>query len=251
MAKKYLDDTGLLYLWGKIKDKISSMLSAEAGKMVPYGYCQTAAGTKAKTVTVSPAVSELTTGLTIVVRFQYSNTIASPTLAVNGLTAKSIKRYGTTAPSTTTATSWQAGEVCTLTYNGSYWMLNNWNGGGGSSEPTISSSSVTSGGTGTWYYRVWANGWQEAWYHGSITFTSASSTAGGWNRSTQNFALPISFADDATVIASGAGSGRVYTTGGLKSNGTQFEAQVLGGASSSANYTWTNWGVYVAGYGRS
>lgn len=249
MAKKYLDDTGLLYLWGKIKDKISSMLSAEAGKMVPYGYCQTAAGTKAKTVTVSPAVSELTTGLTIVVRFQYSNTIANPTLAVNGLTAKSIKRYGTTAPSTTTATSWQAGEVCMLTYNGSYWMLNNWNGGGGSSEPTISSQSVTTDGTGTWHYRTWASGWQEAWYYGSVTFPSPTSS-GGFYRAVKNFALPISFADDASVLVSGAASAVIYSNGGLKTNGTYVEVQALR-PSAFSQTTLSAVSIYVAGYGRS
>ncbi len=123
--------------------------------------------------------------------------------------------------------------------------------GGSGGEPTMQTLAVTSGGTGTWYYRIWPSGWQEAWYKGSITFTNASSTAGGWNRSTQNFNLPISFADDATVLVSGAGSGRVYTNGGLKSNGTKFEAQVLGGQASSSNYTWTAWSVYVAGYGRS
>ncbi len=113
------------------------------------------------------------------------------------------------------------------------------------------SVSITSGGTGTWYYRIWKSGWQEAWYHGSIQFTAASSTAGGWNRSTQNFALPIPFADESSVLVSGAYSGRVFTTGGIKTNGTQFEAQILGGQAMSSDRTLPGWNVYVAGYGRS
>lgn len=111
------------------------------------------------------------------------------------------------------------------------------------------SVSITSGGTGTWRYRIWKSGWQEAWYHGSIQFTAASSTAGGWNRSTQNFALPIPFADESSVLVSGAYSGRVFTTGGIKTNGTQFEAQILGGQALSSG-TRPGWNVYVAGYGR-
>ena len=54
---------------------------------LPYGYCETAAGTAAKTVTV-PNVTELTTGLAIIVRFKNSNSASSPTLNVNGLGAK-------------------------------------------------------------------------------------------------------------------------------------------------------------------
>lgn len=127
MSKKYLDDTGLSHFWDKIKAKISGDISAEAGKMIPYGYCQTAKGTVAKTVTVSPAVTEITTGLTIAVRFQYENTSSNPTLNVNGLGAKAIKRYGSTAPSTSATGSWNAGSVNILTYNGSYWMLCDWN----------------------------------------------------------------------------------------------------------------------------
>ncbi len=90
-----------------------------------YGTCTTAAGTAAKTTSIS-TVTELKTGLTIHVRFSNSNTVANPTLNVSSLGAKAIKRYGTTAPSTSTASSWNAGSVLTLTYDGTYWMLNDW-----------------------------------------------------------------------------------------------------------------------------
>ena len=141
----FLDNSGLTTLWSKITDKISSMLSAQAGKMIPYGYCQTAKATVGKTVTVSPAVTELTTGLNILVRFQYENTASNPTLSVNGLTAKAIKRYGSTAPSTSAASSWNAGAVCSLTYNGSYWMLNDWNN---TTYSSMTEAEITAG-TGT------------------------------------------------------------------------------------------------------
>lgn len=122
----YLNNTGLATLWEKIQAKISSMISAEAGKLTPYGYCETAAGTVAKTVTVEPAITSIGEGTTISVKFKYANTAANPTLNVNGLGAHAIKRYGTTAPSTSAASSWNANEVVRLVYDGSHWMLSDW-----------------------------------------------------------------------------------------------------------------------------
>ena len=107
--------------------QVGNAISAEAGLMIPYGYCTTAAGTVAKTVTVSPTVTELTTGLIIAVKFQYTNTGANPTLNVNELGAKAIKRYGTTAAGTSAAANWNANSVVILVYDGTYWQLADWN----------------------------------------------------------------------------------------------------------------------------
>lgn len=90
-----------------------------------YGTCSTAAATAAKVVTCSDFTT-LITGVTIHVKFTYANGVANPTLNVNGTGAKSIYRYGTTAPSTNAATSWQAGSVVEFTYDGSAWILNGW-----------------------------------------------------------------------------------------------------------------------------
>lgn len=122
----YLDNTGVAYLWGKIKSYVTGQVPSSVGDLAPlYGECTTAAKTAAKTVTIS-GVTELVEGLTIYVRFTYANGVADPTLQVNSLTAKAIKRYGTTAPSTSAASSWNAGAVVSLTYDGTYWMLNDW-----------------------------------------------------------------------------------------------------------------------------
>lgn len=94
---------------------------------ISYGYCTTAAGTVAKTVTVSPAITAMDTGTTIAIKFQYANTASNPTLNVNGLGAKAIKRYGTTAAGTSAAANWNANSVVMLTYDGTYWMLVDWN----------------------------------------------------------------------------------------------------------------------------
>lgn len=92
-----------------------------------YGYCTTAAATAAKTVSLYTgnattadgtwAAADLFHGLTISVRFQYANGVASPTLNVNGTGAKPIYRYGTTAPGTNAAASWTAQAVVDFTYD--------------------------------------------------------------------------------------------------------------------------------------
>lgn len=110
-----------------------------------YCTCATAAATAAKAVIVNdPSITNaitLVNGLTIYVKFTYANTVASPKITVynNSGTAasptqgsttliaqKSIMRYGTTAPSTSAATSWQAGSVVALTYDGTNWIIDNW-----------------------------------------------------------------------------------------------------------------------------
>lgn len=108
---------------------------------LPYGYCETAAGTTAKKVTV-PNVSELTEGLAIIVRFKNSNSASSPTLNVNGLGAKNIYRYGTTKASTsTTVSGWIAGAVQLFVYNGTGWVRDYW-----------SNTTYTNEGLGQGYY---------------------------------------------------------------------------------------------------
>ena len=86
-----------------------------------YGVCSTGASTAAKTVSIDD-VDALTTGLVIYVKFDNSNTASNPTLQVNNLTAKSIKRYGTTAVGTNTNTAWTAGAIISFLYDGSNWV---------------------------------------------------------------------------------------------------------------------------------
>ena len=117
----------ILTLQDDVSDLQTAVSGLTGGKSVPYGYCTTAAGTAAKTVTVSPAVTELVTGLTVAVKMQYSNTASNPTLNVNSLGAKAIKRYGTTAAGTSAAANWNANSVIMLTYDGTYWMMVDFN----------------------------------------------------------------------------------------------------------------------------
>ena len=92
-----------------------------------YCTCSTAEGTAAKTATiVSGELSTLATGTLVFVKFTNSNTASNPTLQVGSTTAKSIKRYGTTAPSTSAASSWNAGAVISFIYDGTYWQMTDW-----------------------------------------------------------------------------------------------------------------------------
>lgn len=92
-----------------------------------YGECSTAGGTAAKTVTLSDSMSfTLAAGASVFVKFANANSASNPTLAVNGTTAKAIMRYGTTAAGTSAKTSWQAGSVVHLAYDGTYWQMVSW-----------------------------------------------------------------------------------------------------------------------------
>lgn len=103
-----------------------SMSGNAGGTSLYYGVCSTASGTSAKTVTVSPSISSLEVGTLINVKFDNGNAVANPTLNVNGTGDIAIKRYGSTAPSTSTATSWNAGSVISLIYDGTYWQMVGW-----------------------------------------------------------------------------------------------------------------------------
>ena len=94
---------------------------------VVYCTCDTAAGTAAKTATiVSGTLTSLNTGDQAIVKFANTNTASNPTLDIAGTGAKAIKRYGTTAPGTTNATSWTAGTTFICVYDGTNWMLVSW-----------------------------------------------------------------------------------------------------------------------------
>lgn len=92
-----------------------------------YGYCETPAATAAKVVDMTGFT--LIKGATVFIKFQYANTANSPTLNVNNTGAIAIKRYGTTAPSGTSAGisgQWNAGAVIAFTYDGAYWQEHYW-----------------------------------------------------------------------------------------------------------------------------
>lgn len=106
----------------------TNILGTEANiASTAYCTCATAAATAAKVANLqgnSDNSFTLMTGITIHVKFTYSNTVANPTLNVNGTGAKAIMSYGSTAVSTSAKTSWRAGAVVSFTYDGTNWVMN-------------------------------------------------------------------------------------------------------------------------------
>ena len=95
-----------------------------------YCTCSTAAATAQKDATPSDSCvfndSCLITGVTVHVKFTYSNTHATPTLKIGTATAKQIMAYGTTKSGTSATASWYAGAVVSFTYDGTYWLQNDY-----------------------------------------------------------------------------------------------------------------------------
>lgn len=120
-------------------------LTSGGGSVTFFGTSSESASTVAKTVTVDNSFA-LATGVEVSVKFTNTNSASNPTLNVNGTGAIAIKRYGTTAPSTSSASSWMAGSVITLTYDGTYWQMHDWlnsvTGVKGNAESTYRTGSV-------------------------------------------------------------------------------------------------------------
>lgn len=67
----------------------------------------------------------LITGVTVHIKFLYSNTATSPTLNINNTGAKAIVIYGSTASGADGyTTGWQDNAVIALTYDGTNWVRN-------------------------------------------------------------------------------------------------------------------------------
>lgn len=192
MAINYLSKDGLEYLVGKLKALIPTKTSdltndsgfvTSASANVPYLLCSTAAGTAAKTTTIvsgSFSSSDLVTGAQVVVEFTNANGVANPTLSINGTTAKSIKRYGTTAPGTANNSSWMAGAIVRCIYDGTYWVLEGW------LNTTYSSMSVAEikAGTATSARLITPARLKtavETWGSGKTTVTTYTLTSSGWS----------------------------------------------------------------------
>ena len=110
---------------------------------VVYATCSTASSTAAKTATiVSGTLTSLNTGDQVIVKFTNANGKASPTLKVGNTDAKSIMRYGTTAPSTSASSSWNAGSCVLFIYDGTYWQMAGWVN---TTYSEISEANITSG----------------------------------------------------------------------------------------------------------
>lgn len=87
-----------------------------------FGTCSTAAGTAAKTVSITSGTFTLEAGATVSVKFSNANTANSATLNVNSTGAKTITVAGQ-GLSTTTGTAYLLQGTCTFVYDGIYWQF--------------------------------------------------------------------------------------------------------------------------------
>ena len=88
-----------------------------------YGVCSSLSATVEKVVTI-PEFDQKLDGVTVHVKFQYTNTAADPTLNINGTGALPIYTDGVNAPGNTPLTSWAANSVVTLTNDITAWRMN-------------------------------------------------------------------------------------------------------------------------------
>ena len=99
--------------------EIAEETATEALNKHGFCSCSTAAGTAAKTATLSNF--QLKTGSTVHVTFTNANSVANPTLNINSTGAKTIRWNNANV---TAATSpWAAGECVTFVYDGTYWVV--------------------------------------------------------------------------------------------------------------------------------
>lgn len=66
----------------------------------------------------------LTTGVTIHIKFNAINSADTPKLKVGAATEKAIVKYGTTNVGKSAATSWVANSIVSFTYDGTSWVMN-------------------------------------------------------------------------------------------------------------------------------
>ena len=86
-----------------------------------FGTCSIAAGTAAKTVSITAGTPVLEAGLRVTVKFTYANTAGTPTLNVNSLGAKNIFHNG--AQITTGANKALLAGTVEFVYDGTQWQL--------------------------------------------------------------------------------------------------------------------------------
>ena len=112
----------------KIGDETTAVTDLPFVEAVPtgvFGVCDTAADVATKTVTIDGF--KLKTGAMIAVKFTNANSIAGPTLNVNGTGDIPICRYVGAQTSTGTTTSgWRAGAIQIFIYDGESWIRDFW-----------------------------------------------------------------------------------------------------------------------------
>ena len=111
-----------------------------------YATCDTAATTAAKVATIQNSTAfSLVTGVTVHVKFTNTNSVTSPTLNINSTGAKSMMAHGTEPPLGNTKYSWYNGSVIAVTYDGTYWQMNDYTPDTNVNDKVTQTATSTSG----------------------------------------------------------------------------------------------------------
>lgn len=212
MATKYIDTSGLTYIFQKIfalvanyaKKDLSNVSNSDiASKVAAAGAgipTVTTEGTGAAYTATVPGISALSTGLTITIIPHTVSTQTSPTLNVNGLGAKSIRQLlggGSASTVAGASTSWlAAGKPVTVQYDGAQWRVDFTRADASNLYGTVA---VAKGGTGATTASAALTNLGAEGKHSTVT---ASLTATGWGtNNTQTINVTGVTADNTVLVA--------------------------------------------------
>ena len=226
-----------------------------------YGTCSTSVGTAAKVVTC-PNFTELVEGVTIHVKFTYSNTAPNATLNVNSTGAKDLCSYGTTRVGLTEGLSWKPGAVVSLTYDGTSWVMNDyipdtWV----NTDTKVTQTATTENSDYPILFKNSANQTDET---NQVRFGNTSGKTPKINPSTGNVSAPsfnghaLAAASDKgvdTSLGSGATNDNVPTSAAVVSyvasavsGGTAFQGSLVQTDSGSSAVKWTQAELEASSY---
>lgn len=223
---------------GTARDQYATLAQLQDGGAQ---YVGSVSGTDTITGSLTPAIAAYATGMVVVLTPANTNT-GAVTLALNGLSAKSIvTRTGTALP----AGSLLAGYPVALIYNGTSFVSVNTDPGSGSFTGTLTGVSGTV--TGTIKYRI-ANNVVTMWVDSDLTGTSNSTsmTVTGVPSAVQ----PAARRRVPCIVTNTAGNQLAFAELNTGSGTMLFEIAVDDGGVSAANITFAGSGFDSGGAGK-
>lgn len=221
MATKYIDTSGLTYIFHKIfalvanyarKDLSNVSNSAFAFKVAASGAgvpTVTTEGTGAAYTATVRGITALSTGLTITIIPHTVSTQTSPTLNINGLGAKNIRQLlggGSASTVAGASASWlAAGKPVTVQYDGTQWRVDFTRADASSLYGTVA---ITKGGTGATSAAAALTNLGAEGKHSTVTATLSATSWGTSN--TQTISVTGVTADNTVLISPDPSSQEVW-----------------------------------------
>lgn len=202
-----------------------------------YGTCSSLASAVEKAVVLAN-FDELVEGVSVAVKFVYSNTAADPTLNVNGTGAKPIYKFGTTPPGQTAVDSWNANAIVSFVYDGTSWMMLDVN----PDYNTVVNNIITA---------AMLRAYPVGSIYMSVTSTSPATLFGGsWERIQDRFLL----AAGSSYSAGGTGGAATVTLTTSQipahTHGSKTLTGGIGIRNMESNSTIVDWGSGIVSYSK-